>query len=81
MARMEEEADALGADGIVGVRLTVNLHAWGSNVIEFLAIGTAVKHASAAATGARRTASRSSRPLGPGLLDAAARRLPPASAS
>jgi uncharacterized protein YbjQ (UPF0145 family) len=42
MVRMEEEADALGADGIVGVRLTVNLHAWGSNVIEFLAIGTAV---------------------------------------
>jgi uncharacterized protein YbjQ (UPF0145 family) len=42
MQRMEEEADALGADGIVGVRLTVNVHAWGSNVIEFLAIGTAV---------------------------------------
>ncbi len=44
MERMEEEADALGADGIVGVRLTVNLHAWGSHVIEFLAIGTAVQH-------------------------------------
>ena len=29
MARMEEEADELGADGIVGVRLEVNLHAWG----------------------------------------------------
>ena len=27
MTRMEEEADALGADGIVGVRLTVNLDA------------------------------------------------------
>lgn len=44
MVRMEEEADALGADGIVAVHLTVNVHAWGSNVIEFLAIGTAVKH-------------------------------------
>jgi len=44
MTRMEEEADLLGADGIVGVRLTVNLHAWSSNVIEFLAIGTAVKN-------------------------------------
>src|SRR5215813_13934220 len=44
MVRLEEEADALGADGIVGVRLTVNVHAWGSNVIEFLAIGTAVRH-------------------------------------
>jgi uncharacterized protein YbjQ (UPF0145 family) len=44
MTRMEEEADALGADGIVGVRLTVNLHAWGEHVAEFLAIGTAVRH-------------------------------------
>jgi uncharacterized protein YbjQ (UPF0145 family) len=44
MNRMEEEADALGADGIVGVRLTVNLHAWGEHVAEFLAIGTAVHH-------------------------------------
>jgi uncharacterized protein YbjQ (UPF0145 family) len=44
MSRMEEEADELGADGIVGVRLTVNLHAWGRNVIEFLAIGTAIRH-------------------------------------
>lgn len=43
MVRMEEEADELGADGIVAVRLTVNLHAWGANVIEFMAIGTAVK--------------------------------------
>jgi uncharacterized protein YbjQ (UPF0145 family) len=44
MARMEEEADALGADGIVAVRLTLTIHQWGSNVIEFLAIGTAVKN-------------------------------------
>jgi uncharacterized protein YbjQ (UPF0145 family) len=44
MTRMEEEADALGADGIVGVRLTVNLHAWGEHVAEFMAIGTAVHH-------------------------------------
>ena len=43
MARMEEEADELGADGIVAMRLTVNLHAWGASIIEFLAIGTAVK--------------------------------------
>src|SRR6185503_19150462 len=43
MERMEEEADELGADGIVAVHLTLNIHAWGANVIEFLAIGTAVK--------------------------------------
>nr|HEX4317018.1 heavy metal-binding domain-containing protein [Kofleriaceae bacterium] len=44
MTRMEEEAEALGADGIVAVRLDVNLHAWGNNVAEFLAVGTAVRH-------------------------------------
>jgi uncharacterized protein YbjQ (UPF0145 family) len=45
MSRMEEEADALGADGIIGVRLKINLHAWGSDIAEFVAIGTAVRHA------------------------------------
>jgi uncharacterized protein YbjQ (UPF0145 family) len=44
MVRMEEEADALGADGIVAVRLTLTIHTWGTNVIEFMAIGTAVKN-------------------------------------
>src|ERR1700735_2737001 len=41
MVRMEEEADALGADGVVAVRLTFNVHAWGSNIIQFVAIRTA----------------------------------------
>jgi uncharacterized protein YbjQ (UPF0145 family) len=44
MTRMEEEAEALGADGIIGVRLDVNLHAWGNQIAEFLAVGTAVRH-------------------------------------
>ena len=44
MERMEAEADELGADGIVAMRLTVAVHAWGTNIIEFLAIGTAVRH-------------------------------------
>ncbi len=43
MTRMEEEADVLGADGVVGVRLTVNTNVWGENMAEFMAIGTAVK--------------------------------------
>jgi uncharacterized protein YbjQ (UPF0145 family) len=50
MERMEAEADALGADGIVAVRLTFNVHAWGTNIIEFVAIGTAVKHEGAPGT-------------------------------
>ena len=44
MGRMEEEAADLGADGIVGVRLTVEGFARGGHVAEFLAVGTAVKH-------------------------------------
>jgi uncharacterized protein YbjQ (UPF0145 family) len=44
MTRMEEEADQLGADGIVGVRLDIGRYEWGPNMAEFIAIGTAVKH-------------------------------------
>jgi uncharacterized protein YbjQ (UPF0145 family) len=44
MTRMEEEADQLGADGIVGVRLEVTRYEWGEHLAEFMAIGTAVKH-------------------------------------
>lgn len=44
MTRMEEEADDLGADGIVGVRLDVGRYEWGANMAEFIAIGTAIKH-------------------------------------
>lgn len=43
MARMQEEAARLGAEGIVGVQLVERSHFWGSHVIEFLAIGTAVR--------------------------------------
>ncbi len=43
MTRMEAEADVLGADGIVGVRLEVEFKEWGSDIAEFLAVGTAVK--------------------------------------
>src|SRR6184192_2112683 len=43
MTRMEEEANALGADGIVGVRLEVTQHEWGESLAEFVAIGTAIR--------------------------------------
>jgi uncharacterized protein YbjQ (UPF0145 family) len=44
MTRMEEEADQLGADGIVGVRLEIGRYEWGADLAEFIAVGTAVKH-------------------------------------
>jgi uncharacterized protein YbjQ (UPF0145 family) len=43
MERMEAEADILGADGIVGVRLDVGRYEWGESLAEFMAIGTAVR--------------------------------------
>jgi uncharacterized protein YbjQ (UPF0145 family) len=44
MTRMEEEADLLGADGVVGVRLIFKQYAMDEGVLEFQAIGTAIHH-------------------------------------
>ena len=44
MTRMEEEADLLGADGVVGVRLEFKNYGFEQNVLEFQALGTAVRH-------------------------------------
>ena len=44
MTRMEQEADQLGADGVVGVRLDIGRYEWGADMAEFIAIGTAIKH-------------------------------------
>jgi uncharacterized protein YbjQ (UPF0145 family) len=52
MARMRSEADHLNADGIVGVNLRMQMYAWGQDVLEFVATGTAVK--ALAGTGAHR---------------------------
>ena len=43
MTRMEEEAQQLHADGVVGVRLDVNYYEWGNDSAEFIAMGTAVR--------------------------------------
>ena len=45
MTRMREEATAMGADGIVGVKLTVKRLEWDQHILEFMAIGTGVVHA------------------------------------
>ncbi len=47
MERMQSEADELQAGGIVGARIEQKSHGWGSHVIEFFAIGTAVVPTSA----------------------------------
>ena len=45
--RMKVEADALHADGVVGVRLQIQMYAWGQDVLEFVAEGTAVRSVTA----------------------------------
>ena len=77
MTRMEEEADQLGADGIVGVRLDIGRYEWGEHLAEFIAIGTAVKHARRRASSRAVRAPVHQRPLGPGVLDAAGDGPPP----
>lgn len=42
MSRMQAEADALGADGIVGVTLEWKPVAWSAEAVEFMAVGTAI---------------------------------------
>ena len=77
MTRMEEEADQLGADGIVGVRLDIGRYEWGEDMAEFIAIGTAIKHRERRAAPRAQRPPVHQRPLRPGLLDAAAHRPPP----
>ena len=42
MERMQNEAESLAAEGIVGVQLLNHKHVWGGHTTEFFAIGTAV---------------------------------------
>ena len=44
MQRMQAEADALQADGIVGVRLSWRQHGEAGEHLEFIAVGTAVRY-------------------------------------
>lgn len=43
MARMEAEAHALGADGVIGVRLRSLNYAFVGDILEFVCVGTAIK--------------------------------------
>jgi uncharacterized protein YbjQ (UPF0145 family) len=43
-ARLEQEAMLVGADVVVGVRVTVGRHDWAAGAIEYIAVGTAVIH-------------------------------------
>jgi uncharacterized protein YbjQ (UPF0145 family) len=44
IGRLEEEASRLGADGVVGMALHIHHVGWAPGVMEFVAIGTAIRH-------------------------------------
>jgi uncharacterized protein YbjQ (UPF0145 family) len=50
MSRLQQEALQAGAAGVVGVRIDQRSHVWGSRVVEFVAIGTAVTSTAAPGT-------------------------------
>src|SRR2546423_181318 len=43
LERLQTEAELAGADAVVGLRVTAARYEWGSDLIEFQAIGTAVR--------------------------------------
>ena len=43
LGRLEQEAKLVGAHGVIGVRFTRRSYTWGSNLLEYTAIGTAIK--------------------------------------
>jgi uncharacterized protein YbjQ (UPF0145 family) len=55
MSRMQAEADSLGADGVVGVRLQWRHHGETGEHLEYIAVGTAVRYAKAPGTLRRST--------------------------
>jgi uncharacterized protein YbjQ (UPF0145 family) len=42
-ARLEQEAELVGADTVIGVHLTRGRHEWAAGAIEYVAVGTAVR--------------------------------------
>lgn len=48
LGRMQQEAALLGATGVVGVRLERKEYTWGMGLLEFAAIGTAIREADVA---------------------------------
>jgi len=51
IGRLQQEAALLGATGVVGVRLERKEYEWGAGLLEFAAIGTAIRETDAARPG------------------------------
>lgn len=53
LGRLAQEAGHVGADAVVGVDLRTGEHEWAENAIEYVVIGTAVRHDKTATPGGR----------------------------
>jgi uncharacterized protein YbjQ (UPF0145 family) len=51
LGRLAQEAGHVGADAVVGVDLRTGEHDWAENAIEYVVVGTAVRHGESAETG------------------------------
>jgi uncharacterized protein YbjQ (UPF0145 family) len=51
LGRLAQEAEHVGADAVVGVDLNTGAHDWAENAIEYVVIGTAVRHDKTGALG------------------------------
>lgn len=51
LGRLAQEASHLGADAVVGVDLRTGEHDWAENAIEYVVIGTAIRHEDVAKSG------------------------------
>ena len=59
LGRLAQEAGHVGADAVVGVDLHTGEHDWAENAIEYVVIGTAVRHGTTPGTAADHAGARS----------------------
>ena len=65
LGRLAQEAEHVGADAVVGVDLNTGEHDWAENAIEYVVIGTAVRHDNAGAPGGSAAGAAKSRGVSP----------------
>jgi uncharacterized protein YbjQ (UPF0145 family) len=51
LGRLAQEASHVGADAVVGVELRTGEHDWAENAIEYVVVGTAIRHGRSAESG------------------------------
>lgn len=69
LGRLAQEAGHVGADAVIGVDLRTGEHDWAENAIEYVVIGTAVRHAQEAESGERTRAGERSQRGAPVLTE------------